>query len=571
MADLSRRGFIAGLGASGAVVSGVLPAGMSVARAARLPVLGAGTTLEAVAVPVGASGYRRLAAGPGWPTVVRTELAAARTGREDRRTPLASIVQLTDVHLVDAQSPARVEFLHPLIAAAFRPQETLTGQALVALVRRVNDLAKGPHTRRAFDAVVSTGDNTDNKEHAELTWFLTALNGGRFQPNTGAADRFEGVQNSGATLYWNPESSLQDQYKQAGFPQITGFLGAAIRPVTSPGLRTPWYCVFGNHDDSVQGTIPGGIAGIESLYTGSVKFEVPGSPAEAQAVASALALNPGLLPTALSAFSTPARTVTPDPKRKPFTPKQFIAAHLDPANTGPGPVGHGFTADAADTGIGYYSFEIAPGVVGVSLDSTNRAGFTDGSLGTAQVRWLEKVLRAGSSRYYDRSGSQVRRSVTDTWFVLFSHHTSDTMGNLLPDPAAPFERRWSGKELVDLLHRFPNVLAWVNGHTHDNRVTPWPGTTAEQSFWEVNTASHIDYPQLGRVIEVADNGDGTISLLATLFEADSPYSVDHGDLSPTGLASLYRELSFNDIHVDPTRVGAATDRNVELLLAGRKR
>jgi len=120
---------------------------------------------------------------------------------------------------------------------------------------------------------------------------------------------------------------------------------------------------------------------------------------------------------------------------------------------------------------------------------------------------------------------------------------------------------------VDLLHRFPNVLAWVNGHTHENRITPWPGSTPEQSFWEINTASHIDFPQHGRIIEVVDNVDGTVSLLTTLFEADSPYAVEHTDLSPLGLASLYRELSFNDIHADPDLLGGTPDRNVELVLA----
>jgi metallophosphoesterase (TIGR03767 family) len=567
--EISRRGFLAGLGALGVASWGVGPA-LPAAYAAPPPLVGTGTTLETVAVPDGASGYRRLTAGPGWATVVRTELAAAQPGREDRRTALASFVQLTDVHVVDAQSPARFEYVHPLIGSAFRPHETLTTQGLVSLVERVNALQAGPHLRRPFDAVVTTGDNTDNKEHAELDWFLTAMNGGRLTPNTGAASRYEGVQNSGATLYWNPESAIRDDYKKAGFPQVPGLLTAAIRPVTSPGLDTPWYCVFGNHDDSVSGTLPSGIGPLESLYTGAIKLEVPGSEADTRAMATALAGNdPAGIVAALSRFSGPLRFVTPDPKRRPFTPKQFIKAHFDAGGTGPGPVGHGFTADAADSGIAYYTFELAPGVIGISMDSTNRAGFTSGSLGAAQFRWIEKTLRAGSSRYYDSAGSLVTADHEDTWFVLFSHHTSTSMDNLLPDPAAILEKRYSGEQLVALLNRFPNVLAWVNGHTHENRVTPHAGATPRQSFWEINTASHIDFPQLGRIIEVADNRDGTVSVLATLFEADAPYAADRSDLSQSGLASLYRELSFNDVHYEAARVGTVPDRNVELLLPGR--
>ncbi|MFD4264373.1 TIGR03767 family metallophosphoesterase [Rhodococcus sp. NPDC058481] len=572
MAHISRRAFIglAGLGAAGTIGVGSFgraPWGTWYAAADPLPASFAGTTLEAVATPVGGSGYRTLTAGQGWPMIVRGELAAARSGREERRTALASLVQLTDVHIVDAQSPMRFEYLHPFASSAFRPQETLTTQGLVALVSRVNSLPGGPHTSRAFDAVVSTGDNTDNKEHAELGWFLTALNGGTFIPNTGAADRYEGVQNSGADLYWNPESPIHDMYKKAGFPEIPGLLGAAtLTPVTSPGLNTPWFSVFGNHDDSVQGTLPSGIPPLEAMYTGSLKIEVPGSPEQARAVDIATKFDPAGVPAVLAAITTPPRRVTPDPARAPFTPRQYIAAHLDPKNTGPGPVGHGFAPDAGATGIGYYTFEIAPGVAGIGMDSTNRAGFTEGSLGEAQFRWIERTLQEGSSRYYDAGGRPVTQSRADTYFLLFSHHTSDSMGNLVPDPENPGERRHSGFELLDLLHRFPNVLAWVNGHTHDNKITPHPGATAAQGFWEINTASHIDFPQHARIVEVVDNADGTLSLLTTLIEADSPYEARHGDFSQAGLASLYRELSLNDIHTDPNRLGGSADHNTELVL-----
>ncbi|RVW04708.1 TIGR03767 family metallophosphoesterase [Rhodococcus spongiicola] len=566
MAEINRRSFLtfAGLGAIGAVGLGARPWGLQYAGAAPLPT---GTTLEAVAMPLGSSGYRKLGAGPGWPTVVRTELAEAKTGREDRRTALASFVQITDVHIIDAQSPMRFEFVDSFNGSAHRPQETMAAQGLTALVRQINAIASGPHTQRRFDAVVTTGDNTDNKEFAELDWFLTAMNGGTITPNTGAPDRYEGVQDSDVDMYWNPGSSVQDKYKQAGFPEIPGLLDAAIAPFTSPGLNTPWYCVFGNHDDTPIGTLPNGIPLLERMYTGSLKFMEPGSPEQVASVSSAaVSGNAELVLAALSSFTKPPRKVTPDLARSPFTKREFVAEHLKPENTGPGPVGHGFTPDAGETGIAYYSFEIAPGVVGIGMDSTNPVGLAEGSLGEAQLQWIEETLIAGSSRYYDTDGSPVSRQGTDTWFVLFSHHTS-SMDALLPDPANPSERRVPGSEVVDLLHRFPNVLAWVNGHTHRNKVRPREGATPEQSFWEINTASHIDFPQLGRIIEVTDNVDGTVSLFTTLFEADSPYSVDYTDLSPVGLASLYREFAFNDASPSSTRSGTAEDQNVELVLA----
>ncbi|MGV7904396.1 TIGR03767 family metallophosphoesterase, partial [Mycobacterium kansasii] len=83
--------------------------------------------------------------------------ATASGTREAVRAPLASFVQLTDMHIVDAQSPARFEFVHPFQAPAFRPQETLTTQGAVSLVERINAIAAGPFTGRAFDCVITTG------------------------------------------------------------------------------------------------------------------------------------------------------------------------------------------------------------------------------------------------------------------------------------------------------------------------------------------------------------------------------------------------------------------------------
>ncbi len=71
---------------------------------------------------------------------------------------------------------------------------------------------------------------------------------------------------------------------------------------------------------------------------------------------------------------------------------------------------------------------------------------------------------------------------------------------------------------------------------------------------------------MARIIEVADNHDGTVSLFTTLIESDAPYQADHDTTSPRGLASLYREFSANDLHVSAKRVGDATDHNTELLL-----
>jgi metallophosphoesterase (TIGR03767 family) len=574
---ISRRGFLTSAGAAGALwgvgaVGTATPAqalDRGLKRTAERTTSTAGTTLEQVATRVSATGYTRLTAGPGWPLMVRTELAGAGGERDDNRTALASFVQFTDVHVVDSESPMRFEYLHPIISSAYRPQEILSTQGTASLVRRINSLVPtgGPYTGRPFDCMVTTGDNTDNHEHVELDWMLTSFNGGSITPTTGDLTHYEGVQNSGVATYWNPESGMQDMYKDHGFPQLPGLLSAAMRQFTTPGLDLPWFSVFGNHDDSVQGTLPSGTPSFDEAYTGNLKIEGPSSQAAAHTLVDAMQNRPHEAAALVPEVAGLVRTVTPDANRRPFTPKEYIKAHLDPANKGRhGPVGHGFPAGSDITGIAYYTFEIAPGVVGITMDSTNRAGFTEGSLGHAQFRWIESALAAGSSRYFDTAGHETRHTAEDTFFVLFSHHTSTSMGNLLPDPANIFEPRHGGAELVNLLQRFPNVLAWVNGHTHVNDINPRMGPTPERSFWEINTASHIDFPQHARLLEVVDNQDSTLSIFTTLVEAESPYQANYSDSTAQGLASLYREFAFNDIHYKATRTGAAKDQNTELLM-----
>ena len=127
----------------------------------------------------------------------------------------------------------------------------------------------------------------------------------------------------------------------------------------------------------------------------------------------------------------------------------------------------------------------------------------------------------------------------------------------------------------DLLLRFPNVVGWVNGHTHTNSVTPHArptGTAVGGGFWEINTASHVDWPQQARIVEVVSNGDGTLSIFGTILDhvgqaaapapGTSASAMDFNDLT-----SAARTMSFNDLQSGaPLGEGTPQDRNVELLI-----
>ncbi|MFI9718243.1 TIGR03767 family metallophosphoesterase [Streptomyces sp. NPDC052396] len=508
---------------------------------------GAGTTLASVATPRGSGGYRRLGDGPGWPRQVRTELAAAHPAREARRTTLASFVQFTDLHLTDVQHPLRYEFFRSGGQGAWRPHEALTLPGVVSLIERVNKLRHGPATGSPLRFVITTGDNGDENAKIEAEWFLTAMSGGRMSPNTGDPKHYEGVQNSGLKLYWHPDSSLRDQDKAVGYPRIHGYLDAAMRRVNSPGLNIPWYSTFGNHDLLSGGCYPAVNSFIAEVAVGGKKlYNIPADEAKWLMDGELHGVDPRgkRIEDLLRRHKKQLRRVTPDPHRVPLTQHQYMAMHLDRKYTGKGPAGHGYTQANLDSGNLYYTFRVSDRVLGVSLDSTSPGGHYQGSLGSAQFAWLEQVLK----------------DHRDDYVLVFSHHPSWSMDNTTPDPSHPQDERHGGDEMIALLQSHKNVLAWINGHSHRNRIRP------RGTFWEISTASHVDYPQLARVIEVTDNHDGTVSLFTTLIESAAPHRTDFHDLSQTGLASLYRELAFNAPGSDPTLVGDAADRNTELLL-----
>lgn len=82
----------------------------------------------------------RLVVGPGVPLLDRADLAPPAP----LQGVLATLAHLTDAHVLDAQSPARVTFLDrlgPPFTSTFRPHETLTAQVLDGAVRAVDALA----------------------------------------------------------------------------------------------------------------------------------------------------------------------------------------------------------------------------------------------------------------------------------------------------------------------------------------------------------------------------------------------------------------------------------------------
>ena len=184
------------------------------------------------------SGDGRLRVGPGEALVDRLELG-------DPQRPLyelARLVHLTDAHVMDASSPARVPFLArlgPPVQSTFRPQETLTAQVLHGAINAV----------RAFhpDLVIQGGDLIDNDQSNELEHALALLNGGRVHPGSGPRGYY------GVQLPSDPDPSYYRPDIDA--PRHPGMLGRQSRPFTSPGIGSAWLPVLGDHDALVAGEL----------------------------------------------------------------------------------------------------------------------------------------------------------------------------------------------------------------------------------------------------------------------------------------------------------------------------
>ena len=324
----------------------------------------------------------------------------------------------------------------------------------------------------------------------------------------------------------------------------------------------PWLSVFGNHDGLVQGNVPTNPL-VAQLATGPAK--IIDLPPGTDIIQLAQWLQSGDPRGLQTLFAGPVRLVTPDANRRPLTRTETIAEHFHTAGT---PHGHGYSAWNLATGNAYYTVD--RGLVrGIVLDTVNPFGGSEGSIDATQLAWLTAQLKAGSRHYLDESGHVVRGGHHDRLFVIYSHHTIDSMDN------AAGVGRVLGPAVRDLLLRFPNVVLWVNGHTHRNTVKPYSraaGSPAPGGFWEVNTAAHIDWPQQARTIELVDNRDGTLSLFCTMVDHAGPTSYGAHPASPLELAALSRELGANDWQEGASpagtdgRRGRVEDRNVELLL-----
>lgn len=458
-------------------------------------------------------GWRELMAQPGEPYLGRLP---------QRGTTLTALWHISDIHLCDAESPGRQEYLdrysdpdsphRDLLGdiGTYRPQEAFTAHVALSAFGTVNAVRAGPVTDRPIDAVLVTGDIIDNAQVNELDWYISLLRGGRLEPWSGSANRSCWVGASDARWwddrYWHPDGpalghGLDRPSRVYGFPQIPGLIEAGREALNAPGVDMAVVSVHGNHDGLLQGTVCPDER-LRALLLGDQRI-----------VGLAAQDDPAVILESIAGIG-PARYLAPG-SHIPIIPDGSRAA-LDPGD---------FAQALQLPGTNYWGADVGEMRL-IVLDTVNPHGGWQGSIDQEQFAWLKAELESLSNQYA----------------IIASHHPSAAMINDYAPEGA--DLRILGDEVVALLNTQPRVVAWLAGHVHHHSSTWHQGSRG--GFWEITTASLIDWPQQARTIEFVREKEH-VAIVSTVVDHGAPIDWRHGDLReyPT-IAAISRALAAND-------------------------
>ncbi len=441
---------------------------------------------------------------------------------------------------------------HDAWASAFHPQDPLSPHTTAAMVQAFSDARYSPLTGAPMGAAVVTGDSADMHSHLELRWYIDLMDGVAVDPAT-AGPEYEGVQAwSDALWAYRPSDPRGGAFGEYGFPRLPTLLADAIaHPVTSPGLPAPWYAVYGNHDTLLLGTFELSPSCTRWRWgRGRRTRSRPRHPASSADTPRAEARSSRRSMRSASRSDAPASA--PSPRTLPGASSSNASSWPSTSRRSLRPVPSGTASrSATSTPVRRGGRPISAPACGRSVSTrANAVAGPDGALPDVQFQWLRAELE--------------RAQAEQKLVLVLSHHNSLTLENGAQRPGQE-QILHHAEEVIDLLVQYPVAIAWLNGHTHLNQILAHRGPSGG-GFWEITTASCIDFPQQQQVVEIVDNRDGTLSLFTTVLDHASP-AVPGTSGRSGDLASRAREFAANDWAEHPTmRRGSPLDRNTELLL-----
>ena len=464
-------------------------------------------------------------------------LTNSRSLPEANPKTLLFFSQISDTHLVDEESPARTvaaeKYLEIIgVRSAFRPQEDLTLQVLQAALATLKEMTR----RSPFDFLLNTGDSIDNAQHNEISWFLNLLQGGEIDPDSGTdQDPVAG-----------PANDANDRFTASGLP-----------------TAIPYYSAIGNHDVLLQGNVPPKLRELyNSIAEKLLKFMIIDDPLGDYSNA---VITPWSIPP--DPEQLPAGYVVADSRRRALNGIDFIGEHLQYPTQRPL---LGFPQTLANQEYGYYSIHPKPGLplVMIVLDTACRLGTSSGVIERSQyeqflIPELERAQRDQElvmvvSHHPVNDLKTLGNARTE---MLERYRHSNEMQTLINEwfeRMQPRDRYIERSELLETLQSYPNVFANIAGHNHHHAITPIG--EGDHGFWQIQTASLLDYPQQSRLYEIVYEGNG-IGAIQTC-------AVDHN--SPEGtLAAHSRQLAYLDSQKNGKSqarlaAGSPADRNTIL-------
>jgi 3',5'-cyclic AMP phosphodiesterase CpdA len=363
---------------------------------------------------------------------------------------LGALAQVTDAHVRDEESPARLPVLDRLggpFRGTLRPHETLTPHLLAAMTRALNAID--------LDAVVLSGDLIDSAQRNELEQALAVLDGGRVDPDSGRRG-YDGIQAAS-----NPDPLIYRPDLDA--PRRPGLLERAQRPFRAPGLRAPWQLALGNHDLLVAGEL------------------APDDDLRAAAVGSSavVTLPAGVQPGELDRVATLDAVLEGRFGRRARVPADRDRALLSDAallrRVARSGAADATRAAARAGGRLDYTFD-AGALRVIVVDTVARGGGSAGELLPEQLGRLRAALAAAGDR----------------WVVVLAHN--------------PLGETRGGEEALAALDAHPRVAAVVSGHKHRHAIE------RRGRYWLVSTASLVDFPQQARVLRLVRLAGGRLAL-----------------------------------------------------------
>ena len=456
---------------------------------------------------------------------------------------------------MDEMSPARGELIDRVgspFESSWRPQEAWALQNFDQLVRNMNDephepVPPGQRQPRA-DEVRAEHRRHGRQRAAERDALATSRSSrgarsirsraSRSRPRTPvaqadeqsevdalnaavAARQYTGVQDyddwRGEPAdryddYWDPDEappSASSSVRRSG-PRYHGLLERAQQAFTAEGLNDPVVHDPRQPRHDLAGDVPGGAD--DQLPDDGVHQGVP----ERQVRPGALQGEP--------------RADRPGPGRSGLRQRAARRGAARAARSGPAlPAGRASTRALhgnADNGHGfkfvsraqnrtsngaaeYYAFTRS-GVRFIAIDTNAEGGSASGNVDDPQYRWIESELRKAR-----RKGLLA---------IAFSHHplrsqtatvtdeeatACDEAGEVQcdhdPRNSTPIHRGLAGKKSMrNLFLKYPNFIAYVVGHIHENEITAHKRRGGDTGFWEIATASRARLAAAGP----ADRVDG---------------------------------------------------------------